>query len=119
VRLGRKPKLTSQQKHEALVRRAAGETLMDIVRSYNDSFAAISRLKPERHMRLPRLDLDRNVARFYTMQPVCSASGRCCGNGAGSAVPAGSCLVASPEREAALAMAPHLKAKLSKGLWAK
>lgn len=46
VRLGRKPKLTSQQRHEALARRADGETLMDIARSYNVSFATISRLKP-------------------------------------------------------------------------
>lgn len=46
VRLGRKPKLTAQQKHEAMTRRAAGETLMDIARSYNVSFATISRLKP-------------------------------------------------------------------------
>src|SRR6516162_5357832 len=46
VRLGRKPKLTSQQRHEALARRATGETLMDIARSYNVSFATISRLKP-------------------------------------------------------------------------
>jgi DNA invertase Pin-like site-specific DNA recombinase len=40
VRLGRKPKLTSQQKHEALARRTAGETLMEIARSYNVSFAS-------------------------------------------------------------------------------
>jgi DNA invertase Pin-like site-specific DNA recombinase len=46
VRLGRKPKLTSQQRGEALARRAAGETLMDIARTYNVSFATISRLKP-------------------------------------------------------------------------
>jgi DNA invertase Pin-like site-specific DNA recombinase len=46
VKLGRKPKLTPQQKHEALSRRSAGETLMDIARSYNVSFATISRLKP-------------------------------------------------------------------------
>jgi DNA invertase Pin-like site-specific DNA recombinase len=46
VKLGRKPKLTPQQKHEALERRAAGETLMEIARSYNVSFATISRLKP-------------------------------------------------------------------------
>jgi len=46
VRLGRKPKLTSQQKHEALARRTAGETLMEIARSYNVSFATISRLRP-------------------------------------------------------------------------
>ncbi len=46
VKLGRKPKLTPQQKREALSRRSAGETLMEIARSYNVSFAAISRLKP-------------------------------------------------------------------------
>ena len=37
--------LTAQQKSEALTRRTAGETLMDIARSYNVSFATISRLK--------------------------------------------------------------------------
>lgn len=46
VKLGRKPKLTLQQKNEALERRAAGETLMEIARSYNVSFATISRLRP-------------------------------------------------------------------------
>lgn len=46
VKLGRKPKMTTQQRGEALERRAAGETLMDIARSYNVSFATISRLKP-------------------------------------------------------------------------
>ncbi|MGH6814257.1 MAG: recombinase family protein [Hyphomicrobiaceae bacterium] len=46
VKLGRKPKLTPQQKHEALARRTAGETLMEIARTYNVSFATISRLKP-------------------------------------------------------------------------
>ena len=46
VKLGRKPKLTPQQKSEALERRAAGETLMEIARSYDVSFATISRLKP-------------------------------------------------------------------------
>jgi DNA invertase Pin-like site-specific DNA recombinase len=46
VKLGRKLKLTSQQKREALARRTAGETLMDIARTYNVSFATISRLKP-------------------------------------------------------------------------
>ena len=45
VKLGRKPKLTPQQRHEALVRRTAGETLMEIARTYNVSFATISRLK--------------------------------------------------------------------------
>ena len=46
VKLGRKPKLTPQQKREALARRTAGEKLMEIARSYNVSFATISRLKP-------------------------------------------------------------------------
>ena len=41
----RKPKLTVEQRREALVRRKDGETLMDIARSYNVSFATISRLK--------------------------------------------------------------------------
>jgi DNA invertase Pin-like site-specific DNA recombinase len=45
VRLGRKPKLTEVQRREALVRRAAGETLMEIARSYNVSFATISRMR--------------------------------------------------------------------------
>ena len=45
VRLGRKPKLTNAQRAEALARRAAGETLMDIARSYNVSFATISRMR--------------------------------------------------------------------------
>ena len=45
VKLGRKPKLTMQQKNEALTRRTAGETLMEIARSYNVSFATISRLR--------------------------------------------------------------------------
>ena len=45
VKLGRKPKLTVQQKSEALSRRTAGETLMEIARSYNVSFATISRLR--------------------------------------------------------------------------
>src|SRR6201981_3005102 len=46
VKLGRQPKLTPQQKREALSRRTAGETLMDIARTYNVSFATISRLRP-------------------------------------------------------------------------
>jgi DNA invertase Pin-like site-specific DNA recombinase len=45
VKLGRKPKFTLQQRGEALARRAAGETLLDIARTYNVSFATISRLK--------------------------------------------------------------------------
>ena len=44
VTLGRKPKLTQHQKREAIGRREAGETLMDIARSYNVSHSTISRL---------------------------------------------------------------------------
>ena len=46
MKLGRKPKLTTEQRREALARRTAGETLMEIARSYNVSFATISRLRP-------------------------------------------------------------------------
>ena len=45
VKLGRKPKLTTQQKSEAPTRLTAGETLMEIARSYKASFATISWLK--------------------------------------------------------------------------
>src|SRR5262249_17039331 len=44
VRFGRKPKLTAHQQQEALVRRAAGEALVDIARSYAVSHSTISRL---------------------------------------------------------------------------
>jgi DNA invertase Pin-like site-specific DNA recombinase len=44
VILGRKPKLTSHQKREAIVRRESGEVLTDIARSYNVSHSTISRL---------------------------------------------------------------------------
>ena len=44
VRLGRKPKLTVHQRGEAIARRNAGETLMDIARTYNVSHSTISRL---------------------------------------------------------------------------
>jgi DNA invertase Pin-like site-specific DNA recombinase len=43
-RFGRKPKLTSHQRQEALARRANGEALVDIGRSYNVSHSTISRL---------------------------------------------------------------------------
>jgi DNA invertase Pin-like site-specific DNA recombinase len=44
-RMGRPPKLTAHQKHEAIKRRDTGnETLADIARSYNVSPATISRL---------------------------------------------------------------------------
>jgi DNA invertase Pin-like site-specific DNA recombinase len=44
VVFGRKPKLTPHQRAEALARRDAGESLMDIGRSYNVSHSTISRL---------------------------------------------------------------------------
>jgi DNA invertase Pin-like site-specific DNA recombinase len=44
VILGRKPKLTGQQRREAIARREAGEVLTDIARSYNVSHSTISRL---------------------------------------------------------------------------
>ena len=44
VKLGRKPKLTPHQVQEALRRRAAGEPVREIGRSYNVSHSTISRL---------------------------------------------------------------------------
>jgi DNA invertase Pin-like site-specific DNA recombinase len=44
VKLGRKSKLTTHQRHEALTRREQGETLTAIARSYNVSHSTISRL---------------------------------------------------------------------------
>ena len=44
VRFGRKHKLTTHQRQEALARRAAGEALVDIARSYAVSHSTISRL---------------------------------------------------------------------------
>jgi DNA invertase Pin-like site-specific DNA recombinase len=44
VRFGRKQKLTVHQRQEALARRANGEALVDIARSYNVSHSTISRL---------------------------------------------------------------------------
>jgi hypothetical protein len=43
--LGRKPKLTPHQRREALDRRTAGESLVDIARSYAISHSTISRLR--------------------------------------------------------------------------
>lgn len=45
VILGRRPKLTSHQRREALERRDAGEVLSEIARSYNVSHSTISRLR--------------------------------------------------------------------------
>ena len=45
VRFGRKPSLTEHQRQEALARRAAGEALVDIARSYAVSHSTISRLE--------------------------------------------------------------------------
>jgi DNA invertase Pin-like site-specific DNA recombinase len=44
VRFGRKSKLTAHQQQEALARKAAGEALVDIARSYAVSHSTISRL---------------------------------------------------------------------------
>lgn len=44
VRMGRKPKLTPHQRGEALTRKAAGEPVTEIARSYNVSHSTISRL---------------------------------------------------------------------------
>jgi DNA invertase Pin-like site-specific DNA recombinase len=44
VKFGRKPTLTSYQRAEALRRRAAGETLVEIARSFNVSHMTIARL---------------------------------------------------------------------------
>ena len=46
VRFGRKPKLTQHQITEAIQRRANGEALADIGRSFNVSHSTISRLGP-------------------------------------------------------------------------
>lgn len=44
VRMGRKPKLTPHQRSEALTRKAEGEPVTEIARSYNVSHSTISRL---------------------------------------------------------------------------
>ena len=44
VRFGRKPSLTPHQQQEGLARRAAGEALVDIARSYAVSHSTTSRL---------------------------------------------------------------------------
>jgi DNA invertase Pin-like site-specific DNA recombinase len=44
IRFGRNPKLNTHQQREALARRAAGEALVDIARSYAVSHSTISRL---------------------------------------------------------------------------
>jgi DNA invertase Pin-like site-specific DNA recombinase len=44
VRMGRKPKLSPHQRREALERKAAGEPVTEIARSYNVSHSTISRL---------------------------------------------------------------------------
>lgn len=45
VRMGRKPKLTRHQRCEALHRREAGESVVEIARSYAVSHSTISRLR--------------------------------------------------------------------------
>jgi len=44
VKFGRKPKLTKHQRDQALARRAAGEPLIEIAKTYNVSHMTISRL---------------------------------------------------------------------------
>lgn len=44
VRMGRKPKLTSHQKREAMQRREAGEAVREIARTFNVHHSTISRL---------------------------------------------------------------------------
>ena len=44
VRFGRRPSLTPYQRAEALRRRAAGETLVEIAKSFNVSHMTIARL---------------------------------------------------------------------------
>lgn len=46
VKMGRKFKLTPHQQREALTRRAAGEAVREIARSYAVSHSTISRLRP-------------------------------------------------------------------------
>ena len=46
VHMGRPPKLTRHQQRQALARRDAGETLMEIARTYDVSHMTIARLKP-------------------------------------------------------------------------
>lgn len=46
VRMGRRPKLTTHQRREALERREAGESVVEIARSYAVSHSTISRLRP-------------------------------------------------------------------------
>jgi len=44
VQFGRKPKLTTHQRQEAIARKASGEALVDIARTYAVSHSTISRL---------------------------------------------------------------------------
>jgi DNA invertase Pin-like site-specific DNA recombinase len=46
VKFGRKPKLSEYQRAEAIKRRAAGETLTEIAKSYAVDVSMISRLAP-------------------------------------------------------------------------
>jgi hypothetical protein len=45
VKFGRKPKLSDYQRSEAMKRRAAGETLAAIAKSYGVDISMISRLR--------------------------------------------------------------------------
>jgi DNA invertase Pin-like site-specific DNA recombinase len=45
IKFGRKPKLSAYQRTEAIKRRAAGETLAEIAKSYAVDVSTISRLQ--------------------------------------------------------------------------
>ena len=47
IKFGRKPSLTAYQRAEALRRRASGETLVEIARSFNVSHTTVARLGSE------------------------------------------------------------------------
>ena len=65
VRFGRKVKLTTHQRKEALARREAGEALAEIGRSYNVSHSTISRLKAENErLHSSNLWLDQQVTKL-------------------------------------------------------
>jgi DNA invertase Pin-like site-specific DNA recombinase len=60
IKFGRKPKLSDYQRKEAIKRRAAGETLAEIAKSYAVDISMISRLAPG--FRAPFEGADANAA---------------------------------------------------------
>jgi DNA invertase Pin-like site-specific DNA recombinase len=57
VRFGRKPSLTPYQRAEALRRRAAGETLVEIAKLFGVSHMTIARLESQPRHKNPRYGL--------------------------------------------------------------